>query len=95
MLRAIKDVRAVARSDQKSKKWYSGATSHMACVKDFLASLDLNRKYHVCLADEKILVEIQGIRTCTIKSSLYNGEIKEIVVKNCCTWPGLAQTSFQ
>lgn len=63
LMRTIEDVCAVARSDAKSRKWYldSGATSHMACVKDFFVSLDLNRKGHVSLADEKVVVEIQGV----------------------------------
>lgn len=90
--RTVQEVCTLARNGEKSRKWFlvSGATSYMACVKDFFVSLDLNRKGHVSLADEKVLVEIQGIGTCTIKNFLNNGETKEIVIKNVLYMPRLS-----
>lgn len=81
-----------AKDEDKRKIWFldSGATSHMACSKDFFVSLDYKRKGYVSLADEDVKREVQGTGSCVVKCILNDEKIQEITLDNVLYVPRLS-----
>ena len=67
----------------------SGATSHMLQKKNLFEDLDTSKTGHVCLADDKNRVKVEGIGSAAIKCVNDSGKTSVIKVRDVLYVPGL------